>query len=157
MGWACGFAAHPIGSASRAVCPGRRWSSLPSRSPPHGIVIDYHLLPAVAADCSLLRRGGHAVVLVAALYAEDYCSVIGVYGRIGRNDVQVILGEWGKPQTPVQASIGSAVDLVHGVVTRKQVQARVEGMADFPDDAISCVHLEHGVQHVRGRFGPGIE
>src|SRR5205823_8675329 len=45
------------------------------------------------------------------------------------------------------------INFVHCVVSGKDVEAGVEGVAYFPHNAIPGIHLKHGVEHLNGGLG----
>src|SRR6266508_2544466 len=71
------------------------------------------------------QAGFDPIGLVTALNAEDDDSLVRVDRRVRRDDVKMELGVRGETKPPVQASMGAAVNLVHGVVSDDELEARV--------------------------------
>src|SRR6185437_2533758 len=90
-----------------------------------------------------LGENGDPILLITARNAEYHISAVRVYGSIWGYDVQVVLGERGQAESPMQTPVGPAVNLVHGMVSRQYAQACVESVSYLPHYAVSRIDLEH--------------
>src|SRR6266545_3507752 len=103
------------------------------------------------------KRGRHPDLLGTALVAEHHGAAFCVHRDVWQDDVEVVLCIRRDAQPDMQAAVGSAIHLVHGVVSRQNVEASVERVSDFPYERVPGIDFEKSLEHLRETLSLGLE